>query len=169
MNTQCTQMRENLVRDLDGELDAAEAKALRAHLDVCADCRREAEELQALRELWEQAPVMESRATDREAIRRAAQQMLLPGPGWITRLRLWLTPTDLVTAGAVAASVVLAVLLTGDSETSGLPPGWSRSSPVLSLAEARARVAGTEIEIDKDLDLIRMSYAGERPPKGRLS
>jgi hypothetical protein len=95
--------------------------------------------------------------------------MAQPPPAWFARLRGWLTPTDLVTAGAVAVSVALAVLLIGDGEPSGLPSGWSRSSTVLSLAEARAREAGTQVEIDEDLDLIRMSYAGERPLKERWS
>jgi anti-sigma factor RsiW len=169
MRTPCTQARENLVRYLDGELAGVEAESLRAHLDACAECRAELESIRMLRKLWEQAPAIESSPADRAAILAEARRMIEPSAGWFERLRDWLTPSDLVTAGAVVASVALAVVLIGDGESSGLPPGWSRSSTVLSLAEARARESGMPVEIDEDLDLIRMSYAGERPLKERWS
>lgn len=62
----CATMQENLTRRLAGDLAAEETRALELHLSSCADCRREAEELDRLwrdlGELPDESPSPELRA-----------------------------------------------------------------------------------------------------------
>lgn len=157
MNGICEQAREMITRHLDSELSSAEIEELSKHLETCQSCREELEAMQMLRQTWQEPPAIESRLEDRAAILAAAGQVAVQQPGLLERFRQWLVPSDLVTATAMAASVVLLVLLLEGRSSDELPKGWSRSSTVLSMAEYRARIDGTQIEIDENLNLIRVS------------
>jgi anti-sigma factor RsiW len=156
MRNPCERFQKRIVLLLDGELPPEEADQLTAHIESCEGCRAEYEGFRALRDLWAEAPSLDSEASDRAAIVAAARQRM-ERSGWLERLLAWLTPTDFVTAGAVVTSVILVVLLVEGQKSTGLPPEWPRSAPVYSLAEYDARVEGTRIELEQSFSLGRLS------------
>jgi hypothetical protein len=99
--------------------------------------------------MWQEAPGLASTAADRARVVAAAHALLagpqsrrLPGGA----SRRVLRASDLVTAAALAASLVLGVMLHQGQRPSGPPAGWPRSSVVLTAAELRARQGGAPIE-----------------------
>jgi len=157
MNRSCKRTREGIPRYLDGELSAARRERLDSHLRSCDGCREELEALRALRQLWKDAPVLISTAAERAAVVAAATPLLRQEAGRAEGLRFrvrWLQPTDLVTVGAVAASIVLGVLLHEGRRTPRFPAGWPHSSTVYTAAEYSARKEGKLVESGVSLRVI---------------
>jgi anti-sigma factor RsiW len=146
---------------LDGELAPRDKEALEAHLTGCEVCGEELRSLRSLRQAWAEPPSIASTPADRAAIIAEARARAAHEEGWLERLAGWLTPTDLVTAGAVMASIVLAIVLTGRWSDRGLPEGWPNSVPVYTIEEYRARLEGTEIEGPESFRLDRYSPVDE--------
>jgi anti-sigma factor RsiW len=138
MKPTCHEIRERLVAYADGEVDAKERLALETHLRGCDACAAEFEELGTLRALSRELPGLPSEALDRQAIVRAARGRIdpAPRPGILARLR----PADLVTVGAVAAGVALAVLIRADRH-----PALPLSLEALTVAELDARKTGAPL------------------------
>jgi anti-sigma factor RsiW len=160
MNRTCRDTRGRITRYLDGELAGAQRAALEAHVAACGECRQELAAVRTLRAALAEVPVPGSEAADRTRILAAAGPLLERHAGRAGRARAgagWLWPDDLVTAGAVAASVVLAVLLVQGRNAGGPAPGVARSSPVYTVAEHEALEAARSLKADETLHLKGMS------------
>ena len=149
-----------LSRYLDDELPATERQAVDVHLGRCRSCAEELEMLRAHRSLWRAAPRPASTPEDRAAVIAAAGPLLAAAERAARRTATeagrsrWgpaRTPggincADLVSAGALAASLVLVVVLVRGArqETTCRP----RSATVRTLAEQAAREAGRPLPFD---------------------
>ncbi len=145
MTSGCDDIRPRLGAYDDGELAAAEARAVEQHLAVCADCRADLEATHAadrlLRAHWETADTSAAfaGATDRLMAALDAE----PAPAWTAapapapRLSLVRRPAFRWTSGlvAAAATVLIALRLGG---VSVLPSARQASAPVPSDAAAPA-------------------------------
>ena len=157
MNRSCKRTRQGIPRYLDGELSAGRRERLDSHFHECDGCREELEAFRSLRQVWKDAPVLISTAAERAAVVAAATPLLgqeAGRPGWLRVRVRWLRPSDLVTVGAVAASIVLGVLLYEGRRTPRFPAGWPRSSTVYTAAEYSARKEGTPVESGVSLRVI---------------
>ncbi|ANE42960.1 zf-HC2 domain-containing protein [Deinococcus puniceus] len=108
-NSDCEACREDLSAVLLGIASEAETERVRAHLQTCADCQREAAELRqvlggVLQAAPEVAPPAELRARVLNSARNSIQS-INPAPRKRPNLALWL-PTSLGLAAAVAAFVL---------------------------------------------------------------
>ncbi len=157
MKLSCTRVRDLITPMLDHELAAIEVRAVEDHLQNCTACRGVFEESCAMRDLWIDPPTLDSDPADRAKIVEAARALLEERSGLLPRLWDWLTPTDLVTAGALAASAVFAILLFEGRPTGDLPAGWARSMPAYTTTELGAFEVGTPIEIDDGSETILWS------------
>jgi anti-sigma factor RsiW len=155
MEPACQVIRGRLVAYADGELDAAAKAAVEAHLGACVPCSRELEEIAALRALAREMPAVASEAIDRQAIlRRARLETSRPRP-----VLSWLRPSDLVTAGALAAAVALAVLMRSDRR-----PAMPCSVDALTVAELEAYRTGTTLARTA-MHLESIDGMGSEPPR----
>jgi anti-sigma factor RsiW len=104
----CT-VEDELTAYVDGELSQTEAARVRGHLDSCAACRStEALLRRALPELAT-LPAFEPSAALRRRV--LAEVEALPRP-WAERMRAWLRPGVLGSAGAALAAAVVVLLVT---------------------------------------------------------
>lgn len=97
----------------DGELDAANAALLEAHLARCEDCRDELERLEAMRNLLGRNELRHD-APKSLVKRLAAMPELEPKAANENRVQRWLVP-GLV--GAIAASLAMVSLLPAGTQT----------------------------------------------------
>lgn len=109
---------------LDARGSATERARLDAHLAVCPDCRRQLEELQALRSVLEEwKPVAVSPAFDARLRARLVQERLAEGQPW---WRGWFGVRP-----AYAAAITLAILLAvGVALWLPTPPDVFKPAPV---------------------------------------
>ncbi len=148
-------MRPLITSLLDGELAAPERHALETHLASCGTCRQEMEAVMALRGTWREARAPAPEAADRirilEAARPLLEQYASSGPGRRAPLGLsW--PADFVTAGALAVSLVLVIVL-----LHGEPAARHPSAPVYTLEERRAQETRTPLEAGEVIHLKGIS------------
>jgi anti-sigma factor RsiW len=92
---------------VDGELDAANAALIEAHIARCEDCREEIERLEATRRLLASEGIRRQ-APDALHRRIAKLPELSPGPANTNRLPGWLAPG---LGGALAASLAMTLLV----------------------------------------------------------
>jgi mycothiol system anti-sigma-R factor len=103
---ECSEARRLIAAQIDGELDAADAAALAAHLETCAACARHLAEQQAWRGIIKsRAPRHAAPAALRSRLAAALDEADRPAPPAARRSTAGWRPF------AMAASVVLAVLL----------------------------------------------------------
>ena len=137
---------------LDQQLRAGEQLRVEAHLQRCAACRRELEELRATVRLLQQVP---QPALPRSFVLRAAPT---PSPAWgaggLVRL---LRPMQ---AAAVAAVVVLMAVALGD--VGGVLP---RDAGGLALLEERRAATEAAPEADVSETAAPEIMAAEGPPE----
>jgi anti-sigma factor RsiW len=157
MKPACREIRERLVAYADGEVDGVERAEMDGHLRNCAGCAAELEELGTLRMFARGLPAPASDPLDRQAILRAARQRMQSPErfGILSRLR----PVDLVTAGALAAGVVFAVLIRTDRH-----PAHPTSLEALTVAELDARTAGTPLS-QTEMHLESIDGRGRELPR----
>jgi anti-sigma factor RsiW len=98
---------------VDGELDAANAALVEAHVTRCEGCRNELERLEAMRNLLGRNELRHI-APESLVKRLAAMDELAPKAANENRLQRWLAP-GLV--GAIAASLAMVTLLPAGTET----------------------------------------------------
>ena len=159
MNRSCTETRRRITRDLDGELPPKEQAKLAAHLEQCAGCRAALDEQRSLRSLWRELPAPVSRPEDRRAIIAAAERLgrsaasARPGPFGL-RWDTWLT------AGALAASVLLAIWSSASFRSIHAWGRWPTSSTVLTVSEAALREEGRGLEARESLELPNFDRNG---------
>jgi anti-sigma factor RsiW len=102
---------------LDGELLAAESRAVQEHLLECAACRQEYERLRATRALLSELPVAEPPAEFWAAVRAPRAPRPLPlaarfaGPGW--RPGWWPRAAWAVAAAVLVLALALTPLIKG--------------------------------------------------------
>ncbi|MFO7956435.1 MAG: zf-HC2 domain-containing protein [Candidatus Brocadiia bacterium] len=70
----CENVKERLGTLLDGELDAAEEAAVRAHVEACPRCAAELDELESLNQLLGALPAHEGNADFAVRVRRRAEK-----------------------------------------------------------------------------------------------
>jgi anti-sigma factor RsiW len=101
----CERLQEQLNSFLDGELDAAHAVSLSAHLEECPECRRELVALKATQTLLRSAPVPDGRQAQRQALATFRNSSTAERP--VPRSRpVW----QGVLASAAATAVLAAVM-----------------------------------------------------------
>jgi anti-sigma factor RsiW len=131
----CETVRDELPAMLDGRLDSSERRAVAAHLEVCAECRAEADVLAMLRRQTVAVPPgLEERV--KEAVRRQAGRARR-APSWAL-------------AAAAAAAVLLGGVLLlrhtggdpllGDPEAVAIAAGMLQ--PFADLPESNGLLAG---------------------------
>jgi len=100
-----THLGERLTDLLDGRLDPRAAADAGHHLEVCAECRAELDDLRATRAMVRQADVPEARATFwmHLALRLVEERDRLARRRWVYRLVI---PATLAIAAAVAVALV---------------------------------------------------------------
>jgi hypothetical protein len=131
-----------------GNADPAEALALRAHLEGCADCRAELRELQSVAAalpladptrviggLTQPSPALAKRVLGRVAAERTARR---------TRTRRRIVGAA-ATATAIAAAIIALVLVVPASSPSGTKVVFPGHSGVVAAATLRSNAAGTEV------------------------
>lgn len=136
----CERVREDLTALADGALPAAAAAALRAHLDACDGCAREARELAA------------ATALSREFL---AAELPVLRPGFDTRMRALLEGESRsgpgrhlwrpLLAGALAAAVAVLVLASSTGGPSSVLVPLGIQAPPPELAEKPALFRDYEI------------------------
>jgi anti-sigma factor RsiW len=114
----CAEMRLLIQADVDGELTAADAARVAAHLDGCAGCTDAQARLLALGvRLRQEVPRHAAPAALRAAVRASIGTMLPPAPRRRAEWRRMLRPGIAFGAGAaLAAGVLLAVLPSGGGD-----------------------------------------------------
>ncbi len=180
MNWTCRDTEGRIPRFLDDELEADDRAALEGHLSGCARCRAEMDAARAWRDAWKRAPRLASTPAERAAVLAAAEPLLAAAgrahragraepsgrTGWA--VGRWFAPvaTDLVTAGALTTSLVLALVLLGV-----VGPGRGprpRAGPVLNLAEFAAREQGLAIGVAGTFSMADpIEWRGIGPSPGR--
>jgi anti-sigma factor RsiW len=133
---------ERLVAHVDGELPAAEAERVAAHLAACADCAREADLLRRSGDLIERLPGLEPDEDFTRRVVAAARPEARRG----TLLRLW--------PAAAAAGVLVAVL--GARIWLGEP---ATGDAVLSAREEREIAA--DLYVLANLEALEQAEADE--------
>ena len=109
MNTQdCPEMRLLLQAELDGELAAAEAARLHAHLDQCPVCQGQAA---ALREVSHVLRHTATRHAAPPALRAALHRTMAPKVVLPATRRAWARPAASFTAGALLAACLTLFLV----------------------------------------------------------
>ncbi|MGH7720380.1 MAG: zf-HC2 domain-containing protein [Gemmatimonadaceae bacterium] len=116
----CDQAATLLVDNVAGNLDAASAEELRAHLKDCPACRGEEQELRTLWTALGRLPTPAPRPDAPARFARASQDAVI-------RRRGWRAPRRLVVAGAIAASflggIALGRIMPNDSTSPGSEAG----------------------------------------------
>jgi anti-sigma factor RsiW len=185
MMPRCNDVRDNLAAYQDGELTEAERATIKAHLDTCADCRREAEAQKAikahLRALKEQA--VESRppahiwanaraAWDRQdkararrlqfrfALVAASILLLTFGIVWANRVQTTDYPTAIVLRDfrALLKNPPQTALASNDADEAAV---WLRQNLKADVPPIRLALSGAELQ---GADVL----SGTTPPLGRL-
>jgi len=132
----------------DGELPAAEAAELAAHLRQCPSCRQELERLRGLSKWLSSSPTPEIPAAALDRLRGRVQ----PRRDWAV-LRMAKT----LTAAAAAVLLVCSVLLWrgGDAGVGPVPPAadWERAAVMPTSAEPTASEAAFETGTEDDVDV----------------
>jgi len=112
--TDCQTFREWIELDLGEELSARDRDRLADHLGVCAPCRAEREEAEALRRV-----LLRSRLDVRPDFRSTVMASL-PATGWESRApRSWIVPVAAMVLFALSAGFLLS------SGAVAMPPGMS--------------------------------------------
>ncbi|MBI4668691.1 MAG: zf-HC2 domain-containing protein [Elusimicrobia bacterium] len=78
----CKEARELLSASLDNETDNLSRLSLKEHLAGCPSCVEELKELQSVKNLLQEQPLMEMPPEIRRAIKRQADERLLKKPFW---------------------------------------------------------------------------------------
>lgn len=109
----CQEIQKQLTAYADNELDSASGESVRSHLEKCAACNVQFEEVKKIRALYRSLPELAPEPGYRErtlaAIAEAGSRQ--PAPGVWGRLRAWLGPERKVLRWAPAAAALLVVLL----------------------------------------------------------
>lgn len=146
---------------LDGELPAAEERAVEKHLAVCGGCRAE---LEGLRAVVERLHGLQ-RATPPPVLAEAVARRVAMEPrprGLLGRVeaalrRLPIEPATLVTFGVVVALAAILALFLAGIEESERPAGFDEEGVAL---EVRSVIVGGR-HFDRDGALWRERGAGE--------
>jgi anti-sigma factor RsiW len=160
--TECTRTREALPEYSDGRLGSVRAGEVRAHLDRCADCRREEALLQGTWNVLENYP--EINADLLTPVRRKVR-----GP-WVRFLKI-------AAPVAAAAAVLLAVFLVVDSTPKPAPEAvqvqveLEKMSPedrslLIELAKDENKELIENMELLRSLELLGAEKLGEDPFNG---
>jgi anti-sigma factor RsiW len=102
----CTRIQTDLDALLDGELDAAAARALERHAAGCADCERALERARTVRAALRALPVPEPRADFFEAALRRARDSTLAAPRYNRRTHVLAGIGGALAAGIAALAVL---------------------------------------------------------------
>ena len=170
--SECDRTQKQLTPFLDGELAPEAAAVIRGHLAACAGCAREQETLAAVKALYCDLPSLPSEASARDTIVRAARaqegeravraarareggRAAQASVAIVPRLRriLGRPVPDLVTAGALAVSLLLALGLREGRQGAreqGIQPALGS---VLTLQEYRSQSQGRPIATHGRLSL----------------
>lgn len=144
--TECRHVRPQLTRLVDGELSPREIERLEDHLESCTACARERQALGALQAAYRGLPAAPASAADRAAIVRAARARGAPNSP-PHRWGLFRNPVpEVVTACALAASLMLALSLQSAARRARAPVLTPASGSVLTLVEYRAKMEGRAID-----------------------
>jgi hypothetical protein len=150
----CSDVREALDALLDDELGAAEEAAVRAHLDSCADCGRELEELLAWHGTLSEA--LASEEPDPAAVAESRR-------GILAALSASMRPRNL----RVRIAALLAIGLSVGIVASAVGFSRPREAQVVRLVEGLkeqeqrdARLRAVHQEIERDLAEARKAVAG---------
>jgi hypothetical protein len=159
----CADFRDSLDAFLDGELDAAEERALRLHLESCGDCEAELDDLRA----WHASigDALADEEPDPAAVARSRREILASLPESVRRR----VPRSRIAALlAIGLSVGVVVSAVGFSRP--------REAQVARLVEGLqeqerrdARLRAVQKEIERDLAEARKAVAdrADRDPAAR--
>jgi len=135
--------RENLVAYLDGELAPAEADAIRAHIEACADCRAYAGLLKSSYDALEHIEAAEAPAGFAAKVKSRARRRAL-------------RPVYAFAALAAAAALLLAIAVRFNIPSSVTPPaGTNADWSWIDVAEAgEGDMAAAEMELVENIDIL---------------
>lgn len=118
---ECKEWKEMMVAELYGELNPGDKALLDRHLSGCDHCRRELDELEAGRQILQEAEPL---------VPAAPRVVVLPSPA--TRIRSWWS----FAAGFAAASLLLAA---------GLVTGWTMAGNTFGDRPASPQAINTDL------------------------
>lgn len=167
----CRTIQEKLPDLHDGLLSATDAAALRAHLETCADCRRESEQLAAVLAAITTSPAPEPSQRLRRNFQRMLTQELASErkaakaatPSAFSRVLSALLPFEGIARGAFATLLLCA----------GLGAGWFLHRPAPAPAktedpETTKQIADLRNRLDAMSQLFADNYQSGRSDSSRL-
>lgn len=135
---QCEEIHAKVVLAAYGELPDDEAPGLAMHLEVCAECQEELEQLLALKTLSAAHPMLEPDANMVARSRRRLEDALdaLPPRRWYDRVAEWMTRTATGLQAAPAAACLLLIAGVGAGSLGGYEFAQRHAMAVAALPEA---------------------------------
>lgn len=149
----CTRMQTDLDALLDGEVDAAAARALERHAAGCADCQRALERARLVRAALRALPVPEPRADFFAAAMRRARDSNVAAPRHNRRTHVLAGIGGALAAG-IAALAVLALWQPPERDAGGLA--------VVTLSVSESRTVNLVFAAERVLDDVSLTV--ELPP-----
>jgi anti-sigma factor RsiW len=111
--TTCENIRESLDGWLDGELNQADAEAIRLHVESCSECKEERRQLERLDASLKSILESEASRVAFEPFWHAVQQKIAVQPKWYNGVVEWIRPAFAGPRLAWAVPVVIVLLLGG--------------------------------------------------------
>jgi len=150
--TNCESVRELLGAWLDGELSSVDARSIQLHVDQCADCKREQQELDRLQSVLTSVVRAGASEIAFEPFWQGVQQRIAQRSTWHARLTGWfeLTFSPLRLAWAVPAMIAL---LLGVLSLESVVPTWRQEAQRSNFAAVESIDAyGLNVALFRDSD-----------------
>jgi Putative zinc-finger len=132
----CENIRESIGRWLDGELDAAESEAMRAHLASCEECRKAQQQFESIQQMLKTTLLAEAQQIEFLPFWRGVQVRIAQKAPWHEQALEWLRATFTLsrTAWLVPAGIALVLaILSLDSYIPGFREGRNSFASVESI------------------------------------
>lgn len=142
----CDVYRDKLIEYLDGELIVAVRADLEAHLDQCAGCRAELQDLRETLSLIAQIPAPEPSEAFWHQYLREIRQKTERVPWWTSALRRWSATLVLRPIPAVVVAVVLVL---------GAVVTWRTLTERPAMPELRSLEMTHQLLVTQDLEVLQ--------------
>ncbi|MEO0070822.1 MAG: zf-HC2 domain-containing protein [candidate division WOR-3 bacterium] len=118
MKMKCQKVKKLLSRTLDGEIEAGLKEKIHSHIDGCPECRKEFEELEALKKFLSSASVPEmSPYLLTRTIARLKEAKVLPISGW--QVLVWRVVAVVLIVIGIGVGVLLGLGIGSNGEVNG--------------------------------------------------